>query len=293
MLTRLVTQSYLKRLEADSKRLQSISSQIPTPESEQNTPIIPQNDDDEEPPPLSREESNLLNPLFDRQSEKPVHERSLEPGFSGEASCAAFSNRLLQCLDDTYTPSVAGFSNYHRLGTDRNHMIDQTYEFPERMHAKLLLNVARRFIGNYHPLFLEVTFMREIDAVYRRQLMPSTLWLCKFYALMALGEIYAHRRGVGDYNRVPGTNYYVKAANLLQENQDLSEEPTLMQVEVLTLLVGRCPVPTCRTQANKTDTRHGRRKFSVVSERHTATAGRLCEWPKVWECIDQHRDIPH
>lgn len=228
---------YLKKLEADSRRLQTVVSHFPTPESEQSTPLAGRTDDDDEPPPLSSEESNLLNPLFDGQSEKPVHERSLEPGFSGEASCAAFSNRLLQCLDDTYIPLSAGFSNYHRLGTDRNHVIDQGYEFPERMHAKLLLNVARRFIGNYHPLFLEVTFMREIDAVYRRQLIPSTLWLCKFYSLMALGEIYAHRRGFGDYNRVPGTNYYVKAVNLLQENQDLYEEPTLIQVEVLTLLV--------------------------------------------------------
>ena len=105
------------------------------------------------------------------------------------------------------------------------------------MHVKLLLNVARRFIGNYHPLFLEVSFMREIDAVYRGDVTPSTLWLCKFYALMALGEIYTHRRGVGDSNRVPGTNYYVRAVKLLQKDQDAYEEPSLMQVEVLTLLV--------------------------------------------------------
>jgi hypothetical protein len=58
---------------------------------------------------------------------------------------------------------------------------------------------------------------------------------------MALGEIYTHRRGVGDNNRVPGTNYYVRSVNLLQENQDLYEEPSLMQVEVLTLLVSLIP----------------------------------------------------
>jgi len=57
---------------------------------------------------------------------------------------------------------------------------------------------------------------------------------------MALGEIYTHRRGVGDNNRVPGTNYYVRAVGLLQENQDYYEEPSLMQVEVLTLLVSTC-----------------------------------------------------
>ncbi|KAJ4156325.1 hypothetical protein NW754_007949 [Fusarium falciforme] len=231
-----ISESYLKKLEADSKRLRAVT-QNPTPESEQsfNTPFD-DNETEDEPPSLSKEESNLFNPLFDRQPEKPVHERSSEPGFIGEASCAAFSNRLMSCLDDTYTPSSAGLSNYYRLNTHGRMPPEEGPEFPERMHVKLLLNVARRFIGNYHPLFLEVTFMREIDAVYRRELMPSTLWLCKFYALMALGEIYTHRRGVGDNNRVPGTDYYVRAVNLLQENQDAYEEPSLMQVEVLTLL---------------------------------------------------------
>ncbi|KAL4867471.1 hypothetical protein BDV12DRAFT_198164 [Aspergillus spectabilis] len=204
------------------------------PDIDINTPL--EDDDQDEPPPLSKEESNLFNPLFDRQPEKPINERSSEPGFIGEASCAAFSNRLLSCLDDTYTPSTAGLSNYHRLNTQTALPVQQSAEFPERMHVKLLLNVARRFIGNYHPLFLEVTFMREVDAVYRRELIPSSLWLCKFYALMALGEIYTHRRGVGDNNRVPGTNYYVRAVHLLQQDQDYCEEPSLMQVEVLTLL---------------------------------------------------------
>ncbi|KAL4997265.1 fungal-specific transcription factor domain-containing protein [Aspergillus recurvatus] len=228
-----VDESYLNRLEEDNRRLRAIAARSPALGSER---ITTDNEDQDESPPLSKEESNLFNPLFDKHSENPVHERSLEPGFIGESSCDAFSNRLLSCLDDTYTPSTTGLSNYHRLSTRDRVSMHQGAEFPERMHVKLLLNVARRFIGNYHPLFLEVTFMKEVDAVYRRELIPSMLWLCKFYALMALGEIYTHRRGVGDNNRVPGTNYYIRAVHLLQENQDYYEEPSLMQVEVLTLL---------------------------------------------------------
>ncbi|KAF5672528.1 positive activator of transcription [Fusarium heterosporum] len=230
--------AYLKKLEADSRQLQALSTHNQTPQTEQAfTPLGGQATQDEDgPPSLSKEESNLFNPLFDRQPEKPIQERSSEPAFIGEASCAAFSNRLLSCLDDTYTPSTAGLSNYHQLSQYGRVSMDQGAEFPERMHVKLLLNVARRFIGNYHPLFLEVTFMKEVDAVYRREMVPSTLWLCKFYALMALGEIYTHKRGVGDSNKVPGTNYYVRSVSLLQENQDYYEEPSLMQVEVLTLL---------------------------------------------------------
>ncbi|KAL4954643.1 fungal-specific transcription factor domain-containing protein [Aspergillus filifer] len=231
-----ITESYLNKLEEENRRLRAIATRSPASGSERNTNTTFNDDDHDETSSLTKEESNLFNPLFDRHSENPVHERSLEPGFIGEASCAAFSNRLLSCLDDTYTPSTSGLSNYHRLNTRQRVPINQGAEFPERMHVKLLLNVARRFIGNYHPLFLEVTFMREVDAVYRRELIPSMLWLCKFYALMALGEIYTQRRGVGDNNRVPGTNYYIRAVHLLQENQDFYEEPSLMQVEVLTLL---------------------------------------------------------
>jgi proline utilization trans-activator len=229
--------SYLKKLEADSRRLKSLTAETePTIGEHANAPA--HNDGGEyHAPSLPTEESNLFNPLFDKQQERPLHERSSEPGFIGEASCAAFSNRLLSCLDSKCLPLTAGLSNYHRLDDYEHTSADQNADFPERMHVKLLLNVARRFIGNYHPLFLEVSFMREIDAVYRRDVVPSTLWLCKFYALMALGEIYTHRRGVGDNNRVPGTNYYVRAVNLLQKDQDAYEEPSLMQVEVLTLLV--------------------------------------------------------
>lgn len=227
-------------LEADSRRLRSHSSGTPASGGEGTSTPRERGANVYNAPSLPSEESNLFNPLFDKQQDRPVHERSSEPGFIGEASCAAFSNRLLSCLDSTCAPLTAGLSNYHRLEEQGHVLVDQGPEFPERMHVKLLLNVARRFIGNYHPLFLEVSFMKEIDAVYRGDMMPSTLWLCKFYALMALGEIYTHRRGVGDNNRVPGTNYFTKAVHLMQKDQDSYEEPSLIQVEVLTLLVCDC-----------------------------------------------------
>ncbi|KFA48099.1 hypothetical protein S40293_08354 [Stachybotrys chartarum IBT 40293] len=232
----VVTEGYLARLEAENQRLRNAAQNL-TPVSQRNTPSRSPAEDDtpgdrcDDAPPLSTEETNMLNPLFDGKTDDHMNQRSREPEFIGEASCAAFSNRLLQCLDDENTPSTAGFPNYYRFDTRRQlEQIYDDHEFPERMQAKLLLNVARRFIGNYHPLFLEVTYMKEVDAVYRTELIPSTLWLCKFFSLMALGEIYTNRRGVGAENIVPGTDYYVKAVNLLQESL---EEPSLMQVEAL------------------------------------------------------------
>ncbi|KXJ87485.1 fungal-specific transcription factor domain-domain-containing protein [Microdochium bolleyi] len=222
-----VSEAYLRRLEADSRRFrehasahknpQASATQLPTPDTAQQAGSSGNPDDEL---PLSHEEQVL--PVADSD-------------FIGEASCSAFSDRLLQCFDDTYTPAKAGFSNYHRLDGSHRTSSNADEPFPERMHAKLLLNVARRFIGNYHPLFLEVTFMKEMDAVYRREMTPSSLWLCKFWALMALGEIYSNRRGVDSDGLVPGARYYERAVDTFQDN-DIYEEPCLMHVEILTLL---------------------------------------------------------
>lgn len=246
-----VSEGYLRKLEADSKRYheqartqqktQASSSQLPTPDASHQLASGASTDDEL---PLSHEESNMRNPHFDAQTGGSTDRRALSAGdsdFIGEASCSAFSDRLLQCFDDTYVPAKAGFTQYHRLDGFRSPPADPNEAFPERMHAKLLLNVARRFIGNYHPLFLEVTFMKEMDSVYRRDITPSSLWLCKFYALMALGEIYSNRRGLDDSGLVPGTRYYERAVYMFQDH-DIHEEPCLMHVEILTLLVRPCTV---------------------------------------------------
>lgn len=227
----LTLQSYLKKLEADSKRLKSVAIQAQTPETQLQSPA----NDNGPPPSLSPEESNILNPLFDASTDNTVNEPSIEPGFIGEASCSAFGNRLLQCLDNSYTPSTAGFSNYYRTKPhNRDSLTEQDYSLPDRIHAKLLLNLAWRFIGNYHHLFLKVTFMRELDAVYRKEIIPSTLWLSKFFALLSLGEIYTNRRVVNEVIGVPGTEYYHRAESLMPDSH---EEAGLVHVEILILLV--------------------------------------------------------
>ncbi|VUC31006.1 unnamed protein product [Clonostachys rosea] len=222
-------QSYLKKLEADSKRLERISNQHPTQINQQ---AFSEKEHDDISPALSREENSMLNPIFDGQLENVIYERASEPVFIGEASCAAFHNKILQCLDDTYPLATVAFPNYYRVQRYRQLALDPRTDFPERTHARLLVNVARRFIGSYPLPLLEASFMKEIDVVYRKEILPSDLWICKFYILLCLGEVYTNRRGVGD-NRVPGTDYYVKAVNIFRE---AFEEPSLLQVEVLILL---------------------------------------------------------
>jgi proline utilization trans-activator len=271
--------SYLRRLEKESKRLHESHpgpSQQPTPDSRVGSPTGRAT--------ASGDDMDMLNPLFDKQSES---RRATEPGFIGEASCAAFNNRLLQCLDANYTPSTPGFTNYFRPPTTRrvpipgqeNDAAPDEGGLPDRMHARLLLNLARSFIGNYHPLFLEKSFMAEVDAFYRQDQTPSQLWLCKFLALMALGEVYSNRRRVGDSNRVPGTAYYVRAVQILPDSY---EEPSLLHVEVLTLLVSL--QHQLRVQSSR-PIRLGQPIYTALCELHLPSRVRPSGSQRVSACI--------
>ncbi|KAF9890090.1 hypothetical protein FE257_006251 [Aspergillus nanangensis] len=215
---------YLKKLEAECSRL-ARDVQGTSPERQ-----IQPAEEDHGPQSLTLEESNIINPLFDKTA-GPADNPGLEPSFLGEASSAAFANRLLQCLDNTKPPPSSIFTHYHRSKTVSRIPNDSEYTLPERIQTKLLLNIAGRFIGADHHLYLRVSFMEELDAVYRKEVKPTVLWLSKLFALLALGEVYSNRRGPGDV--VPGVRWYQQALDILQ---DTYEETSLMQVEVLVML---------------------------------------------------------
>ncbi|PIG87541.1 hypothetical protein AARAC_003892 [Aspergillus arachidicola] len=221
-----VSESYLRRLEADSKRLQNLLKSDSS--KEQRVEFTPQDESD----PLSQEEHGIVNPLFETQP-KRSRDKQTEPGFTGEASCIAFGDRLLQCINRSSTPSNATLCYYHPTTTANRVLDDNEYTLPDRTQAKLLINVAWRFIGNDHHLFLKVSFMQEIEAVYQTAVRPTVLWLCKLLALLALGELYTNRRKLNDAQIIPGTNYYLQALDMLH---DTYEEATLLHVEVLILI---------------------------------------------------------
>ncbi|OGM43802.1 hypothetical protein ABOM_007583 [Aspergillus bombycis] len=225
--TRRLFAAYLRRLEADSKRLQCLLKDEHSKEQRVESAL------DHESDTLSQEEHGIVNPLFETQTER-TRDKQTEPGFTGEASCIAFGDRLLQCIKKDPTPSSATLSHYHPTTTANQILDDNEYTLPDRAQAKLLINVAWRFIGNDHHLFLKVSFMREVEAVYQKALKPTALWLCKLLALLALGELYTNRRKFNDTQRIPGTNYYLQALNMLH---DTYEEAGLLHVEVLILVV--------------------------------------------------------
>lgn len=171
--------------------------------------------------------------MFDcNQSQSPTNTVT-EPPFIGEAACDAFGEKLLQSLsgrDDV--SSLPATPKYIRSGLS-GPRASAEYTLPDRIQAKLLLQVAKRYIGNGQHLY-QSSYMEELESVYQREADPSAMWLSKFFLLLALGELYSNRQRRSNSDEVLGKNYFVTAMDVMQ---DQYEEATSLHVEVYLLLV--------------------------------------------------------
>lgn len=223
--------SYLKKLEADSERLKTYEKRSPPEQPEEPASTFADVHSYVGSPLDEPSDPGVSNPLFDMDSTAHTNAHSAE-SFLGEASCSAFGEKLLQCVDKNYNPPATSSLSYfkHRIF---NRKLSNDYELPDRIQAKLLIQIASKFVGNDQHLYLRKTFMEELDAVYQEEAQPSTPWLCKLFGLLALGEFYSHRKRSVDNYSVPGTGHYLRAVSLLQDNY---EDVTIIQVEILVLL---------------------------------------------------------
>lgn len=222
--------SYLKQLQADSDALKYRDAvghrQVESSEEDdqrlESLALAPAPGPDVE----------VVNPLFDARQIQPCTQMVTEPPFIGEAACDAFRERLLQSLNKKDVSSLPATPKYIKNGLfGCEASVD--YALPDRIHAKLLLQVAKRFIGNGQHLYLN-SYMEELESVYQQDAKPSAMWLCKFFVLLALGELYSNRQRRGSIDQVPGENYFATAMSVLQ---DQYEEATTLHVEVYLLLV--------------------------------------------------------
>jgi hypothetical protein len=86
-------------------------------------------------------------------------------------------------------------------------------------------------------------FLQRLDKMYasaeRFQQQEDSIWMCKFFAILALGQMYStslpSAKETGSAG-VAGSEYFFTAVTLLQ---DLFEEPSLDQIETLLLFVSR------------------------------------------------------
>ncbi|KAK1763287.1 fungal-specific transcription factor domain-containing protein, partial [Phialemonium atrogriseum] len=224
-----ISEHYLKQLQADSDALKYRDAvghrQVESSEEDdqrlESLALAPAPGPDVE----------VVNPLFDARQIQPCTQMVTEPPFIGEAACDAFRERLLQSLNKKDVSSLPATPKYIKNGLfGCEASVD--YALPDRIHAKLLLQVAKRFIGNGQHLYLN-SYMEELESVYQQDAKPSAMWLCKFFVLLALGELYSNRQRRGSIDQVPGENYFATAMSVLQ---DQYEEATTLHVEVYLLL---------------------------------------------------------
>jgi proline utilization trans-activator len=118
-----------------------------------------------------------------------------------------------------------------------------TDKLPPRIRAVLLVKVAMRFIGQDYHFFLESEFLNQVNRIYQgSQGELDQTWACKFFAVLALGELYSTTTPnvppqAGQEHSVPGEDYFRTAVGLLQ---DRFEEPATEQIENMLLFVSGC-----------------------------------------------------
>ncbi|EXL71458.1 hypothetical protein FOPG_12762 [Fusarium oxysporum f. sp. conglutinans race 2 54008] len=156
----------------------------------------------------------------------------------GDSTCVTFSQQMLQCLSlQPIEPSSEDYPFYRNPAFARQEKSTAACRLPDRIRARLLVRVFMRFIGHDYHFFLESDFLRQLNSAYDLNATASydAVWACKFFVVLALGELYSTSvipSGELVPHRVPGVDYFVTASNLLQ---DLYEDPTVSQIETLTL----------------------------------------------------------
>ncbi|CAI7653159.1 unnamed protein product [Penicillium viridicatum] len=174
---------------------------------------------------------DVSNPLLESPTGFVAARSSSQPIFIGEASCVAFGETLLQCVDKDADLSSWASPTYFQHDIIHRLMRPEVV-LPDRIQARLLVEVAIRFIGTDYHLVLKKTFFDTLDRTCAGEIPMNPAWMCKFFVLLALGEMYSNRKRRMANQHVPGTDYFLRAVGLLQ---DLYETPSVEQVEVMVL----------------------------------------------------------
>jgi hypothetical protein len=227
----------LRNLQAELKSLKS--QKVPAETSGQNAPVTIETSQ-----PFGVSGTDGGDNISSREQRISQEERYPSALFVGEAACATFGNRLLQFLRGDEGIQQSQPEKYF---TDRSLLRQSNidFELPNRTYGKLLVRTYLRFMGADFHFILRKQFLDKLDETYKLDVaLLDPLWLCRLFAMFALGELYSTR--MNKTTAIPGTSFFLTAISFLQ---DLYEEPTIEYVEALVLLVSN-PI-SCGANADK------------------------------------------
>ncbi|KAK7219730.1 hypothetical protein V2G26_007733 [Clonostachys chloroleuca] len=231
-----VSQSYLDQLQNSNRRTSNVEAEPESREASPSRPSMAQDSRATSQGPVV--DSEISNPYLEPRSLFQL-DQALRQQFVGESTCLAFGDRILQCLNPHSTPP--SMTSEHQYVRDPA-FARQTSglagcKLPERIRGMLLIRVALRFIGQDYHFFMHGDFLQQLEKAYASKESPNfdAVWACKLFVVLALGELYSTSIPTASHGRgpaVPGTDYFLTAVKLLQ---DLFEEPSIAQVEVMLL----------------------------------------------------------
>lgn len=181
---------------------------------------------------------NTATPLLEQRVMAQDKSVSLGAVYVGGAACTAFSTRLGACVRGSPVMNVAETSYtvpvYKHPTFSRR--LDSQYTLPSRAYANTLIQVVMRFIGSDYHLIRRKSYLESIDSIYNVHQQTDSLSLCRFFALLALGELWLKKTGaiLDGEKTVPGTSLFLQAVSLFQEQ---FEEPNIEYIETLLALV--------------------------------------------------------
>jgi proline utilization trans-activator len=89
----------------------------------------------------------------------------------------------------------------------------------------------------------------RLDLTYKLSIDDDHVWLCRLFAVFALGELYSQDAKSDVEGEIPGTGYFRTAMSLFQ---DLYEEPTISYIETLLVIVSNSSIPKLPIEAFRT-----------------------------------------
>lgn len=264
MLTRLIPRSYIQKLQADNAELRrnnsaSGTTRPGTPST--NHAVNASSLEGIESPGTAEHltengagpDADTATPLLEERVMAQNKSVSLGAFYVGGAACTAFSTRLGACVRGS--PASVAETSYtvpvYKHPTFRRRLQPQ-YNLPGRAYAKMLIQVVIRFIGSDYHLVRRKSYLEGIDLIYDEHQQTGSLSLSRFFALLALGELWLKKAGatVDGEKTVPGTSHFLQAVSLFQEQ---FEEPTIEYIETLLAMV--C-LPTSQSTTFKASHRH-------------------------------------
>ncbi|RAK81345.1 Zn(II)2Cys6 transcription factor [Aspergillus fijiensis CBS 313.89] len=225
-----IDESYLEQLIRDSEelrkhRLRSQSHVLPTIEQH----------------PFSateRSDTRTRNPLLEDRPWFQTHEGLALPVYVSEAACTGFATRLCQCLDGNKSATPHILRTRLIPESTLNQVAHSGIQWPSLARARLLVNTA---LGHANPPFhlaLRKSTLDHLQHIYEQGLFNDAIFLCKYFALFALGEVYSFHNDGGEKGTVPGMAYYARAIGLISVPP---ERPTIIHIEALLILVTSSP----------------------------------------------------